>query len=184
MSTFYDSPNDYRNYLCHYGVKGMRWRNRSRREDLNNPNRWDYTGAHREADREIANTISGPSGNSASRTNSNDRRAPLPSSYGSKTNPTESIRVKVSNQGKNLKRLASRGSNAYTERRHRIEENDRNHNELARQQIERDREAKRRQDADRRANSGLSNSKSLYQARRTKYGLNKLVNTRKNGHRH
>lgn len=28
MSTFYDSPNDYRNYLCHYGVKGMKWRNR------------------------------------------------------------------------------------------------------------------------------------------------------------
>ena len=27
MSTFYESPNDYRNYLCHYGVKGMRWRN-------------------------------------------------------------------------------------------------------------------------------------------------------------
>lgn len=26
MSTFYDSPNDYRNYLCHYGVKGMKWR--------------------------------------------------------------------------------------------------------------------------------------------------------------
>ena len=24
MSTFYDSPNDYRNYLCHYGVKGMK----------------------------------------------------------------------------------------------------------------------------------------------------------------
>lgn len=23
MSTFYDSPNDYRNYLCHYGVKRM-----------------------------------------------------------------------------------------------------------------------------------------------------------------
>lgn len=27
MSTFYESPNDYRNYLCHYGVKGMKWRN-------------------------------------------------------------------------------------------------------------------------------------------------------------
>ena len=26
MSTFYESPNDYRNYLCHYGVKGMKWR--------------------------------------------------------------------------------------------------------------------------------------------------------------
>lgn len=23
MSTFYDAPNDYRNYLCHYGIKGM-----------------------------------------------------------------------------------------------------------------------------------------------------------------
>ena len=34
MSTFYDAPNDYRNYLCHYGVKGMRWRNR-RRTTLN-----------------------------------------------------------------------------------------------------------------------------------------------------
>ena len=27
MSTF-EAPNDYRNYLCHYGVKGMKWRNR------------------------------------------------------------------------------------------------------------------------------------------------------------
>lgn len=26
MSTFYESPNDYRNYLMHYGVKGMKWR--------------------------------------------------------------------------------------------------------------------------------------------------------------
>lgn len=25
MSTFYDSPNDYRDYLKHYGVKGMHW---------------------------------------------------------------------------------------------------------------------------------------------------------------
>lgn len=25
MGTFYDSPNDYRNYLAHYGVKGMHW---------------------------------------------------------------------------------------------------------------------------------------------------------------
>lgn len=25
IATFYDSPNDYRNYLCHYGVKGMHW---------------------------------------------------------------------------------------------------------------------------------------------------------------
>lgn len=25
MSTF-EAPNDYRNYLCHYGVKGMKWR--------------------------------------------------------------------------------------------------------------------------------------------------------------
>lgn len=25
MSTFYDSPNDYRNYLEHHGVKGMKW---------------------------------------------------------------------------------------------------------------------------------------------------------------
>ena len=24
MSTFYDSPNDYRNYLCHYGVPNMK----------------------------------------------------------------------------------------------------------------------------------------------------------------
>ena len=30
MGTFYEAPNDYRNYLCHYGVKGMRWRNRRR----------------------------------------------------------------------------------------------------------------------------------------------------------
>ena len=30
MSTFYESPNDYRNYLCHYGVKGMKWRNHRR----------------------------------------------------------------------------------------------------------------------------------------------------------
>ena len=30
MSTFYDSPNDYRNYLCHYGVKGMKWRHHRR----------------------------------------------------------------------------------------------------------------------------------------------------------
>lgn len=28
MATFYDSKNDFRNYLQHYGVKGMRWRNR------------------------------------------------------------------------------------------------------------------------------------------------------------
>ena len=27
MSTF-EAPNDYRNYLCHYGVKGMKWRKR------------------------------------------------------------------------------------------------------------------------------------------------------------
>ena len=25
MGTFYDAPNDYRNYICHYGVKGMKW---------------------------------------------------------------------------------------------------------------------------------------------------------------
>jgi hypothetical protein len=25
MSTFYDSPNDYRSYLSHHGVKGMKW---------------------------------------------------------------------------------------------------------------------------------------------------------------
>lgn len=25
MSTFYDAPNDYRNYLQHHGVKGMHW---------------------------------------------------------------------------------------------------------------------------------------------------------------
>lgn len=25
IAAFYDSPNDYRNYLCHYGVKGMHW---------------------------------------------------------------------------------------------------------------------------------------------------------------
>lgn len=25
MSTFYDSPNDYRSYLAHHGVKGMKW---------------------------------------------------------------------------------------------------------------------------------------------------------------
>ena len=30
MSTFYESPNDYRNYLMHYGVKGMKWRNHRR----------------------------------------------------------------------------------------------------------------------------------------------------------
>lgn len=24
MSTFYDAPNDYRNYLCHYGVPNMK----------------------------------------------------------------------------------------------------------------------------------------------------------------
>ena len=26
MNTFYDAQNDYRNYLKHYGVKGMKWR--------------------------------------------------------------------------------------------------------------------------------------------------------------
>lgn len=26
MSTFYESQNDYRSYLMHYGVKGMKWR--------------------------------------------------------------------------------------------------------------------------------------------------------------
>lgn len=25
METFYDAPNDYRNYLAHHGVKGMKW---------------------------------------------------------------------------------------------------------------------------------------------------------------
>ena len=25
MSTFYNSPNDYRSYLAHHGVKGMKW---------------------------------------------------------------------------------------------------------------------------------------------------------------
>ena len=25
MGTFYDAPNDYRNYLAHHGVKGMKW---------------------------------------------------------------------------------------------------------------------------------------------------------------
>lgn len=30
MSAFYNAPNDYRNYLCHYGVKGMRWKQRKR----------------------------------------------------------------------------------------------------------------------------------------------------------
>lgn len=25
MSTFYDAPNDYRSYLAHHGVKGMKW---------------------------------------------------------------------------------------------------------------------------------------------------------------
>lgn len=30
MSTFYEAPNDYRNYICHYGVKGMRWKQRKR----------------------------------------------------------------------------------------------------------------------------------------------------------
>ena len=25
MGTFYDAPNDYRNYLAHHGVKGMHW---------------------------------------------------------------------------------------------------------------------------------------------------------------
>lgn len=34
MSTFYDAPNDYRNYLCHYGVKGMKWR-KHRRSQMN-----------------------------------------------------------------------------------------------------------------------------------------------------
>ena len=29
MSTF-EAPNDYRNYLMHYGVKGMKWRNHRR----------------------------------------------------------------------------------------------------------------------------------------------------------
>ncbi|MBP5595474.1 MAG: hypothetical protein J6Y02_08830 [Pseudobutyrivibrio sp.] len=25
MGTFYDAPNDYRNYLAHYGIKGQKW---------------------------------------------------------------------------------------------------------------------------------------------------------------
>ena len=33
MSTF-EAPNDYRNYLCHYGVKGMKWR-KHRRSQMN-----------------------------------------------------------------------------------------------------------------------------------------------------
>ena len=33
MSTF-EAPNDYRNYLMHYGVKGMKWRNH-RRSQMN-----------------------------------------------------------------------------------------------------------------------------------------------------
>ena len=38
MSTFYDSPNDYRSYLAHYGVKGMRWHKHvTRTEDTQNP---------------------------------------------------------------------------------------------------------------------------------------------------
>ena len=28
MGTFYDAPNDYRNYLAHHGVKGMKWGHR------------------------------------------------------------------------------------------------------------------------------------------------------------
>lgn len=31
--TFYDAPNDYRNYLAHHGVKGMRWGIRKKIED-------------------------------------------------------------------------------------------------------------------------------------------------------
>lgn len=173
MSTFYDSPNDYRNYLCHYGVKGMRWRNRSRRtDDLHNPNRWDYTGAHRDLDNDTASHIStGSSG--ASRSMSGGRQG-----GGINTLPTSKP-----GRGKDLKRIVNAGVGEHSSRNHRIQENDHAHDENRRAQDERDREAKRRQDADRRANSGLSNSKSLYQARRTKYGLNKLVNTRKNGHR-
>lgn len=170
MSTFYDSPNDYRNYLCHYGVKGMRWRNRSRRTDLNDPG-WHYNGALRNIDDQTARQINGGSSSAAS-TTAGARRT------GGSILPSQ----KRKSNGE-LDHITRVRADERTQREHRIQENDHAHDENRRAQDERDREAKRRQDADRRANSGLSNSKSLYQARRTKYGLNKLVNTRKNGHR-
>lgn len=39
----FESPNDYRNYLMHYGVRGMRWRNRPSR-DVQDP---DWLGMRR-----------------------------------------------------------------------------------------------------------------------------------------
>lgn len=58
MGTFYDAPNDYRNYLCHYGVKGMRWKKRSN-NGLPNRHRPDLLesqrNSHKLEDHEPAN---------------------------------------------------------------------------------------------------------------------------------
>lgn len=37
MGTFYNAKNDFRNYLAHYGVKGMRWRRRKNVVGLDDP---------------------------------------------------------------------------------------------------------------------------------------------------
>lgn len=47
MNTFYDAQNDYRNYLKHYGVKGMRWKfRRGQKPGLKKPvdNDMSYAG--------------------------------------------------------------------------------------------------------------------------------------------
>lgn len=164
MSTFYDAPNDYRNYIHHSGVKGMKWdpSKKGPRKSVNSLrlrriaqmrktfNGRDERESHHEAEEQRR------------RTEEEAERA-------------RQHRAEINNErhasDRNAQTIAQ--INAAREAKIRREQELR-----AEEEAERERNRKRRSTP-----TGLSNNKELHRARVNGDHLRKLYNTRRPGRR-
>ena len=99
MSTFYPE-NDYRNYLKHYGVKGMRWRKRSNK-GLPNRHRSDLLesqrNSHKLEDHEPASWHNNGKPEDPHRSNISNLEGHEPASWHNNGKPEDPHRSNISN---------------------------------------------------------------------------------------
>lgn len=159
MSTFYDAPNDYRNYLCHYGVPNMK-----RPHGLKYKKRGTSLRAHRLE--QVRKSISGREMTEDQHEREDQRRR-------DETSAERDRQHRINENDSN--HSANRNAQTIADIEARRQEKIRREQEL---QAERERNRKRDIEP-----SGLSAIKETHRARNNGYKLHKLYNTRKPGNR-